>query len=96
MFDPTDNYEARAEMQADFELEDYMRMKKYMEYMEGFHLVNRTEVFWCAEEAYKVVNDLWDDYEVSYWELADEVADIADHYIATHKVKFDDNGDIVA
>ena len=95
MTDPTNTYEARAEMQADFELEDYMRMKKYMEYMEGFHLVNRSEVFACAEQAYVNVNDLGDDYEVSYWELAEEVADIADHYIAKHKVKFDEEWDII-
>ena len=32
MTDPTNTYEARAEMQADFELEDYMLKKKIFEW----------------------------------------------------------------
>lgn len=99
LYDPTETYEAWKEREADMYFEEQRinkHFKPYMDYMFGYHLVNREEVYWAAEEAYKVVNNLWEDYEVSYSELANEVEEIADRFIDTYFVKFDEDWNITS
>lgn len=95
MTDPTNTYEARAEMQADFELEDYMLKKKIFEYMDGIHLVNRTEVYCAAEKAR--ANTFYPDkpdYQIDGEEMLD-AQEYAEMYIKEKDIKFDENEDII-
>lgn len=95
MTDPTNTYEARAEMQADFELEDYMLKKKIFEYMDEYALVNQQEVYGCAAEARaKTFYPDEPDYQMSYGEIAD-AQEYAEMYIKEKNIKFDENGDII-
>ena len=95
MTDPTNTYEARAEMQADFELEDYMLKKKIFEYMDEYYYVNKSEVEMSAQEARaKTFYPDEPDYQMSYGEIAD-AQEYAEMYIKEKNIKFDENGDIV-
>lgn len=95
MTDPTNTYEARAEMQADFEMEDYMLKKKIFEYMDGYALVNQQKVYDCAVEArIKTFHPDEPDYQVSYWEIAD-AQEYAEMHIKEKDIKFDEEWDII-
>lgn len=88
LFDVTQTYE----VQDDVLSEQYYQT--CIDYMDNYSLVNRSEIDCCAQEVYKIINDLGEDYELSYGEIL-ESQKIAEEYIRLHNVQFDSEGYII-